>query len=126
MKSLINPEVLIIVVAVAYAISLIMTIVMIPIQQQQQAQQFIQYAQALKKKSLSESSSSGPLSTRSVTKTNCDNNSPCFTTLCVNNEPCRNFQSNPPITTNINNSTNTNDFPELAPLMHGLPMTSGQ
>jgi type II secretory pathway pseudopilin PulG len=113
-----NPAIVIIIVAAA--LSLIMTMVMIPIQQQQQqAQQFIQYAQALKKKSLSESSSSGPLSTRSVTKTNCDNNSPCFTTLCVNNEPCRNFQSNPPITTNINNSTDTNNI-ELAPLIHEL------
>ena len=115
MKSLVNPSIVIIMVA---AISLIMAMVMIPIQQQQ-TQQFIQYAQALKKKSLSQSSSSEPLSTNSVTKTTCDNGSPCFTTLCLNNEPCRTLQSNPPITTNINNSTDTNNI-ELAPLIHEL------
>jgi hypothetical protein len=101
------------------AISLIMATVMIPIQQQQ-PQQFIQYVQALKKKSFSQESS-GPISTRTVTSTNCDRNSPCITTLCQNSDPCRTFESNPPLTMNINNSTDAKSN-ELPSLMNGLPL----
>ena len=116
MKSLVNPAVVMIIVA---AISLIMAMVMILIQQQQ-AQQFIQYAHASKKKSFSQESS-GPVSTRTVTSTNCDRNSPCITTLCQNSDPCRTFESNPPLTMNINNSTDAKSN-ELPSLMNGLPL----
>jgi type II secretory pathway pseudopilin PulG len=113
-----NPAIVIIIVAAA--LSLIMTMVMIPIQQQQQSQQFIQYAQALKKKSFSRESS-GPASTRTVTSTSCDRNSPCITTLCQNSDPCHTFESNPPLTVNINNSTDTNNN-GLSSLMNDLPL----
>ena len=120
-----NPAIVIIIVA---AISLIMAMVMIPIQQQQQSQQFIQYAQALKKKSFSRESS-GPASTRTVTSTSCDRNSPCITTLCQNSDPCRTLESNPPLTMNINNSTDTNNNNnnnKLPSLMNGLPLIASR
>jgi hypothetical protein len=122
MKSLVNPSIVIIMVA---AISLIVAMVMIPIQQQQ-SQQFIQYAQAMKKKSFS-LESSGPVSTRTVTSTNCGRNSPCITTLCQNNDPCHTFESNPPLTMNVNNSTDTNNNNnELPSLMNGLPLIASR
>jgi hypothetical protein len=97
---------------------------MIPIQQQQQSQQFIQYAQAMKKKSFSQESS-GPVSTKTVTSTNCDRNSPCITTLCQNSDPCHTFESNPPLTMNINNSTDTNNV-ESPPSMNDLPLMASR
>ena len=119
MKSLVNRAIVVLVMSAA--LSLIMTMVMIPIQQQQ-SQQFIQYAQAMKKKSFPRESS-GPVSTKTVTSTNCDRSSPCITTLCQNSDPCHTFESNPPLTMNINNSTdNNNDNNRLSSLMNGLPL----